>query len=457
MGRAKNDKIDIILALLVLSVSYLWFHVTCSAVAGDTIIFLEYLDKMGAWELLKFRMEHETSRVILEGMLFLFLNLPDICFYLANIIMVALSVGLMCIYGKSMGKKCFGEQEPIPFLFLLSVFLFFLYPLEDLTAAGIPGTFINYVWSGSFGLISFIPLALLAGEKRRCGWGIWLLAIVSTVIAANMEQTAVILFAADLVGAVWLWKEGKREWRLALLCGLVLLSLLFHLFGGNVSRYETSVAVYWPEFGQLTWVEKAWNGVITTTNHLLSIPNMIFLSFSLLLALLAVFTPGKRLWWKVPGTLPLVYEGMILLSKVLEKVTGKGWLLWWNAVDDPYTDAAVCPLGVWFPLLCQLIVLLSALIFLWFLADRMLWRCMLLGILALGFSSRVMMGFSPTLFMSHTRTFYYFYLSILIVEIVLCAGLWKRSRRGFMFFYGTTVVVGIMNFVRMVLKVASVM
>ncbi len=477
-----KKKTDGMLALFFSFFFFLWFLILCREPKGDTVRFLQFLEQTPALELLRERLASETTRVILEAILFFFLQRHWLLFALANAAVTALAIRLLGRLSDRLGRACAlpASEERAPLL--LMTFLFFLYPLEDLAAAGIPPTFINYVWPSAFGLLALWPVAdLLAGKRERIP-APWLAASpVLILIAGNMEQMAAILTGA-LTGAAGYYaaknyavrqlapgngsaggaengadRKARRDSLAALLFldMLAALSLLFHLQGGNAARMELSIRTYWPGFERLTVLEKLGNGVFSTMNHLLSIPNLIVLSAAFLLFLLAVTGRGKSRLLRAAGTLPFLWELLVLALKAGEVLTGKQLLFWLNGVDDPYTDAALCPAGAGTALFWQALVLLAAFVFILAMAETGTGKLLLAGILALGFASRVMLGFSPTLFASHTRTFYYLYLALLLVQGALAARLWRQSPRAYWLFFGTAAAAGTVNFIRMALKAAA--
>ena len=272
-----KKKTDGMLALFFSFFFFLWFLILCREPKGDTVRFLQFLEQTPPLELLRERLASETTRVILEAILFFFLQRHWLLFALANAAVTALAIRLLGRLSDRLGRACAlpASEERAPLL--LMTFLFFLYPLEDLAAAGIPPTFINYVWPSAFGLLALWPVAyLLAGKRERIP-APWLAASpVLILIAGNMEQMAAILTGV-LTGAAGYYaarhyavrqlapgngsaggaengadRKARRDSLAALLFldMLAALSLLFHLQGGNAARMELSIRTYWPGAGK---------------------------------------------------------------------------------------------------------------------------------------------------------------------------------------------------------------
>ncbi len=457
--KMKRNGAEFCLAAVFVLILYFWFQIVCRKPSGDTVLFLQWLEQMSPVELLKDRMEHVTARVVLEAILFFFLQKDWFWFALCNTGCVILTIGYLASYGTRMGQAAFGETGKSRH-YLLAAFLFLLYPLEDLAIAGIVPSFINYVWSGCLGLAAIYPLVRLTeGKASRL---LWLLAFAAAVPAGNMEQVSAVLLVVIPVLAVVAFRQQMRGTSLAgqkaavvVLWFIFLGSALFLLQGGNAERMKVASLAYWPDFQLLSFWEKVWNGIITTTNHLLSIPNMIFLFFSFLLFLLAVVMREKKLWIRFMGVVPLFWECLILTAKIAGKLWKKDILRWFNGIDDPFTEAVVCPAGAWIPLVFQMVILFAALVFLWNVCETYFWRAAIIGLLGIGFGSRVLLGFSPTLFASHARTFYCFYMTIYLVDIFLFVKLEERSKAAAAMFLGTVALAGPVNFIRMVYKIVA--
>lgn len=455
-GKRKGSG-ECLLAAGILVAAFTWFHFSSVWASSDTLYFLNELNRVSVPELLWSRFENVTSRVVLEAILFLFLKHSPLWFYICNTAVVILTVFILGFYGKEMGKRCFRMEKAPPFFWLLSVFLFFCYPLEDMTVAGVPGSFINYVWSGTFGMLALLPVCLLLVNQGEGVYSkrLWILSALCVIPAANMEQPAALLFFFLPAGAVYLFRKGVKSRGILVLWGLTICSMAFLLSQGNAVRVEIAAQAYWPEFTELNPAQKLWNGIASTMNYLLCIPNMIFLSFAALLALLALSSPRKGVLWRLSGLIPLFWEGMILAAKVAGKLIGRDLLRWFNGVEDLSLGTELSPLGAALPLFLQAVVLVSAVLFLWLYLDSVFWKTAIIGLLGTGFASRVLMGFSPTLYESHMRTFYYMYLTILEAELCLAAGLSKCSARYYRFYWIFIALLGNANFARMVLKIAG--
>ena len=87
--------------------------------------------------------------------------------------------------------------------------LVFLHQWVNLNTAGWVVTTIAYLWPICFGLAALCPLWRLVRGKRTPAWG-WVLACISLLFAANMEQPALVLPFLVAGGMLFLHARGVR-------------------------------------------------------------------------------------------------------------------------------------------------------------------------------------------------------------------------------------------------------
>lgn len=85
----------------------------------------------------------------------------------------------------------------------------FLHQWVNLKTAGWVVTTIAYLWPICFGLAALCPLWRLVRGKRTPAWG-WVLACISLLFAANMEQPALVLPFLVAGGMLFLHARGVR-------------------------------------------------------------------------------------------------------------------------------------------------------------------------------------------------------------------------------------------------------
>ena len=198
-----------------------------------------------------------------------------------------------------------------------------------------------------------------------------------------------------------------REKRIPYLCVLELLinfASLILILGcpGNHVRYDSEVGTWFPQFGEFTIWEKVEMGYSSTGYSLVMQRNSVFVIFALLLAI-SVWMERSDFLSRMIGTIPVIASLSIgffheLLSMFFPKIahlrdtlteTGTGLDL-----SSPGTMIPDLFLGAIF--LCVVFGLLT------FPNRDKAWT--MLGVLVICLGTKVMMGFSPTVWASGDRT-----------------------------------------------------
>lgn len=390
---------------------FLWQN---SADRNDMLVFRELVNQNDLWTFLKLRNEI-TSRLLLETLLYGIIKLPYIVFLVITIILVF--CGMFSLrYLLKWNDVTFG----------ISLLLILLFPWKSLCEAGIQPVVINYIWSFVFGLIGFIPIRKVLDHKKIRIADYFLYGI-PMILACNMEQMAAICFGFCILTLLILRKEKGKGIILSQLL-ISLLSIGFLLFGpGNRERALTSVNVYWPGFENLNVFQKVVNGYETTLNYYFSISMPLFAFFAFILL---VYFISKKAWKKaVVSSMPAIWLIFTVGLKVMEKISHLNILEHLAAVTYVKSGEQffMYPDYVKITVYSVLLILLIIGFLLYQKTDK---KYRIYGVILLaGFLSRIILGFSPTLLASGTRTFTYCTLAIWITASSVAGNLVSKVRK----------------------------
>lgn len=244
-----------------------------------------------------------------------------------------------------------------------------------------------------------------------------------------MEQMAAILLGAYLVTGLFLFKEKKKlHWFYFVQLGLILLSIVFILTTpGNSVRIVAETERFFPEFAALSFLEKLWTGFLETGQYYLAAgPEQESLVFGLLTGVLFRQTVllhwgrGKKWYVYAAALCPLAFYwglghlGSFLLdSGILTRGrNGVGVLVQNKYIPElSYFSAGLVAMQT----LCYLLVICCVLLTIWFLYGKSREAALQSVILAAGFLSKMIVGFSPTVYASGDRTSVFGAAAILIV------------------------------------------
>lgn len=351
-----------------------------------------------------------SSRTIIQPLLFFLCAYPLVFKILAAAVLLWLPLVLADMWNA-------GQRN---FWVVLCVCL--LYPFTDMRSSGWVSTFANYLFPLA-ACIAFTWFILRGWKGGRVSKTARILFLPLLLLAVNHEQSFVVM---TCVIATFLLlgyrKTGRLDKYLLLslaICGLSGLSIA--LCPGNTNRVLFEAATYDPNFSGYSFAYKAYRGFITTAHRYFFSLNTLFFIFSLLLALCLreKYRNRQDTWlFFVPCAFPLLYT---LITAFL----GKGeYLLRLSARPS---DIAACACLAVAVLLCLL-----TLYYLYLLFGRTRSFYITAALLCLGFATRMVVGFSPVLFIAGlTRASLFSDFALIMGTLALFAFAAPRNNKAF--------------------------
>ncbi|MEE1250846.1 MAG: hypothetical protein UHU19_16695 [Lachnospiraceae bacterium] len=303
----------------------------------------------------------------------------------------------------------------------LVVSMVLIYPLKDLDTAGWIATTTNYIWPLALGMFVLTGVSFIL-QKKKLPLPLFILSLPAMLYAANAEQMCAVICGICFVAILYCIFFEKRKvstwWQLIVWIVFGAGELLFILTcPGNSARTTEEIRQCMPNFKTYNVIDKLNLGFVDTIHHMISSENLLFLMFAVLLMVL-VFLKTKEFVFRLAGILPVMWtvlltffgdafeRNFVKLSSLFnlnEIVNGSNYQLAYS----------------YLPLLVYTLVLLCALVSISIISTswtEFLGYCCLLGI---GLASRVIMGFTPTIFVSQERTFLYLYVTIIAAIIFM--------------------------------------
>lgn len=145
--------------------------------------------------------------------------------------------------------------------------LVLMIPFPYFSTAGWIATTTTYLWPIILGVYSVIPL-LLNDYMNPCRY---ILATLATIYAANNEQVMIILLLLYVSAIILSFTRIRKVTRYCYLqFGLIIIELLYFVAcPGNETRKQLETKTWFPIFGRLTFIDKVDIGFMTTGEHLL--------------------------------------------------------------------------------------------------------------------------------------------------------------------------------------------
>lgn len=411
----KTDHKDrgFITGLAIVIIFYGVLHIfTRNGLLDDHIIF-EKSKELSFVGFLQARYLTWSSRLLLEAV---FIGISYLPFVVWQILDTA-AFGVI-YYGISKVLKLEGDSHIVAGMAIGS------YVFLQMASAGWKITSISYIWTFATAGVCFLLLQRSL-EGRKQGGGRAALYVLCMLFTCNYEIMAGVMLLIYVALLVWYRREKVPKGYLYVGIGLQLLSILFILTApGN--RVRTAMGEN-GDYMQLGLLGKLRIGMVSTFEHFVSIPNVLYGVLCLLVAML-VWKSRKKVLTRLTACLPLIIDVILTCYYLVKDILLGGKR---NYVFD---EPAMLPVssGEWQRqglLAVLFLVSAAALLYsLWQILGRQGFPLALL-ILAAGFASRMAMSFTPSVYESGTRTFVELYLSFVWVIAMLAGRLTVRTQK----------------------------
>ena len=344
-----------------------------------------------------------TSRVIIESvMLFVLKNLNGILWNIINALII-----ILLYYSLN---KIFNKKKDLYIKYIISI-LIMLYSYNDMNTAGWSATTINYLWPLSLGIFSFIPII------HKCSNKILFLTIPALLFTCNQEQCAALVLGFSIIFLIHYYKENKRINKLTLIYLLIsIIGIVFALTSpGNANRVMVESQTWFTDFNKLNILDKLLISFSNTYEVLLGRINYIIIL--LYIALTYYFYKNKNIKLMIPSIILLL--GTIIIPKL--NIYTLNTLYYSHHVEKNN----VIPIlnlnstNYIITIIVSLIYLITTIILLSKIKKKELnILCPIIYIASI--ASRMIVGFSPTIFTSSFRTSIFMnFLIIMIIIIIL--------------------------------------
>lgn len=384
-----------------------YFMLTKKAI--DDLDCLKDLVGRSLKDYLIYRYNNWSSRLIIDGMMIMLCK--NVKYKVFCVLNAATYVVMTIIISKIFNK----EQNKNINIFLC--FLVLLYPLSHLGSAGYIATSINYLLPLTCLFYSMYVVLQIINNKKFSKIS-YIIAIITTLIACNMEQTCItfvaLLFFIEIFSIIKK-KNKKKDWYIIVLFAIAIIELIFIAkCPGNSVRYNSEIKKWYNNYANYGLKEKIYLGIIPTASEILN-QKIIFTVFALLLM---IYTFGKSKN-KILRTLSVIDFSFFLLMGTFSNLTKtiyQNSSKFFEIVNsqDIYGNSIALP-----NLICLAIILFVSLSLIYLLYEVFDHKLEYPLILIVGFASRIMMGFSPTIFASCSRTAIILYFSALVLSLII--------------------------------------
>lgn len=353
----------------------------------DVAIYGDLLDYTPLLPWLEYRYQTWSSRILIDGLIVLFVEYNPWIWKLLNI-------GCWLLLAHSVIRLC-GCKDDLELKYI-TVFLILIYPIFTMGSAGWCATQLNYLWPLSIGSFALTSIKYSGGDNPpSLHWSLYLIYPAATVFACSQEQMCAAILAV-LAAYLVLHTIKNGIPRHAVLLGSQLLlsaaQLLFILTSpGNQARKWIEVERWMPDYPLLSFRDKLYIGFTDTMERVaFQENNYLFLIFVSVLSAL-VFQRAK--------TLLLRLFALALPAAVIAGT----YFLHHEQRTVPYYLLIILCLIISFMIVCD---------------NRQ--DFLVYGVvLGSGFAGRVAVGYSPSIYVSGDRTCLFLYGAVIFCTIKL--------------------------------------
>ena len=360
--------------------------------------------------------------------------LTTIPFFLWKILDAALWCAMIYLFGMILFTLRQEEKAKRNY-FLFSGLMLFCYPYQYLPSAGYIMTSSNYIYP-SFCILLCMYLLLRSPFRGKLSFACLTPAVICAAYAGSQEQSACVLLGL-LLGFLFLKLYRKEPYSKMLIaaeffaCAAVFLIVMTSP-GLNARTVETTI-FHVPNYDTWSFSTKIFKGYTTTAAVVLFCPCMLYYLFVFLLLLcgLRKSSPLQRILSSLP-----------FLESLVIFIIGSEYFVEYPDYGHGMPDIRVLYHGneTMFFVFLSVLIVISVILAILSSQDSFEKALILLFLAAVAFSSRVAMGFSPTLFGSSFRTFTYLLFLLMAACLLLIREL-DNSKRMYLPVFCTFAVV----------------
>lgn len=320
-------------------------------------------------------------------------------------------------------SKYFLKEHKFKSEIILSLLV--LYPSMAMVDAGFIATTLNYLWPVTLGLFSLLPLwNAINGNKTKIP--IYIFAVPCLLYACNMQQMTCVLLLLFVAGNIYLIYNKKFNiftiLETIITAACLVYSYLRNTTGDNPRMLKES-SRYFPAFSELNIFKKAELGFSSTFFGMTMDPRTAFAGSMIFFIFLAVliFKNRRGLLSKAAALIPILFSVFGLIQAVTPLKNTALVSSFIGEYQNYRMNHAVYTFNILMDIAFLIIVLCTVFVFLQ-LTDNNRDKIIAFFAYFIGLGTRMIMGFSPTVWASGYRTYYIFFICLIIISIIIIDG-----------------------------------
>ncbi len=386
----------------------------------DDAKFLSWLEVDTISNILVNRYNTWTSRVIIDFTVFSMLKISKYAWIITQAVMMAL-------LGYSISKLFIKENKNK--MNAMMVFMILAYPIDIMAEAGWAASTANYIWPLATALFALIPIKKV-WNAEKFKWFQYILFMLAIIYACNQEQTcAIVLGTYILFDILFIIKDKKIHPIIVIQTLLSIISLIFiFTTPGNFIRQNTEIIMNFPNFEMLTLLDKISLGITSTVGIIIKKGSIAFGILSLMIAVY-ILSNYKEKIYRIIALIPII---TICVLSYFKNITFaifpflKSFVGTLTENKVILTSANCSNLVFVIPIVFSMVILICLVLSILLIFKNLKNNTAILVFLV-GLASRLIMGFSPTIFASGSRTIIFFEFAMIIASILIWQELVKKN------------------------------
>lgn len=299
-----------------------------------------------------------------------------------------------------------------------------LFPFSLLTSAGYVATSVNYVWSTAALLVALIPLKYI--QKFHTKPILYAVCILACIYASNQEQSGAVLVTVYLIFIIYSFCIKTKVYKYIWIQFIISILGVVFVFSapGHIQRSQLYTIFNQPDFLTLDFFEKLIRGFTSTSAVIITGQYLIWPLLCLML-LLVIWIRRQEIYIRFLAVIPVLGSlGLGLFQEYMPIKIRRLFSFYppwgYSMPDYMYIDASTYTQTKYYiPLFITLILLGLVILEIFWAFGRELKGIIIFLVFSAGICTRVIMGFSPTLYGSSFRTFIFLYFLLGICVVML--------------------------------------
>lgn len=306
---------------------------------------------------------------------------------------------------------------------LICIFFVCMYPWKDMESAGIATTMIFYLWPFT-ALLYVIYILIKYNNNNKLSIKEYIIYSISLIFSVTVEQTVTYIIIFSLMFIGYNIKNKIKNTMNVYTFIVSILGLIFILIcPGLLNRFVIELGWY-STYEMLSFMDKLSLGINSTMFHFIKVSDAMILYLFFLIGLLIVVWNKYidkyycilmmfNFIWIIIGLHINVNDSIVVGMETFKMIDGMN----------------IISFSGYLPTLISILLLLWPCIGLYLVYNENNKKCFIMIFIYLfSFFDRIIMGFSPTIFASSTRTYLPVFIMLILLNCIIYIKIFNKNR-----------------------------